>query len=379
MRIGVPRESKDHEFRAGLTPAGARELVAHRHVVLVQAGAGTRIGMTDEQYAAAGARIVPEAADLFAEAELVVKVKELQPHERRWLRPGHVLLAFLHLAADRAQAEALLASGAVAIAYETVTGPGGSLPLLAPMSEIAGRMAVHVGASLLEAPRGGRGVLLGGVPGVESGHVVVLGAGSAGRNAVQMAVGLGARVTVLNRGVPRLRELDALYGSRIATRSSNAQAVEEAVLGADLVIGAVLEPGAAAPRLVDRHTVARMRPGAVLVDIAIDQGGCFETSRPTSHSAPSYVHAGVLHYCVTNMPSAVARTSTLALTQATLPCVLKLADQGWRRALADDPHLRAGLNVREGEITCRPVAAALGYPAAAATPPCWTTPVPRSW
>jgi alanine dehydrogenase len=366
MRVGVPRESKDSEFRAGLTPAGARELVAHGHVVLVQAGAGSRIGMSDEHYAAAGARIVPDAADVFAEAELVVKVKELQPAERGWLRRGQVLFAYLHLAPDRAQAEALLASGAVAIAYETVTGPGGTLPLLAPMSEVAGRMAVHVGATLLEATHGGRGVLLGGVPGVEPAHVVVLGAGTAGRNAVQMAVGLGARVTVLNRGVQRLRELDALHGNRIATRSSNAAAIEEAVLGADLVIGAVLEPGAPAPRLVDRRTVARMRPGAVVVDVAIDQGGCFETSRPTSHSAPSYVHDGVLHYCVTNMPGAVARTSTLALSQATLPYVLELADQGWRRALEGNPHLRAGLNVREGEVTCRPVAEALGYPARAA-------------
>ena len=363
MRVGVPKESKDHEFRAGLTPAGTRELVGHGHVVLVQSGAGGAIGMSDEQYAAAGARIVPEATDVFVEADLVVKVKELQPHERGWLRRGQVLFAYLHLAPDRPQAEALLASGAVAIAYETVTGPGGSLPLLAPMSEVAGRMAVHVGASLLEKPHGGRGILLGGVPGVEPAHVVVLGAGSAGRNAVQMAVGLGARVTVLNRGVQRLRELDALHGNRITTRSSNAEAVEEAVLGADLVIGAVLEPGATAPRLVDRRTVARMRPGAVVVDIAIDQGGCFETSRPTSHSAPSYVHDGIVHYCVTNMPGAVARTSTLALTQATLPYVLKLADQGWRRALDGDPHLGAGLNVREGEITCPPVAEALGYPA----------------
>jgi len=362
MRVGVPRETKDHESRVGLTPAGARELVAHGHEVLVQAGAGRRIGMPDEQYTAAGARIVPEAAGLFAEADLVVKVKELQPNERGWLRAGQVLFTYLHLASDRAQTEALLASGATAIAYETVTGPGGTLPLLAPMSEVAGRMAVHVGASLLEAPHGGRGILLGGVPGVEPAQVVVLGAGTAGRNAVQMAVGLGAHVTVLNRGLQRLRELDALHGNRITTRSSNAQAVEEAVLAADLVIGAVLEAGARAPRMVDRRTVARMRPGAVVVDIAIDQGGCFETSRATSHSAPSYVDEGVLHYCVTNMPGAVARTSTLALTQATLPYVLKLADLGWERAIAADPHLRAGLNVRDGQITCRPVAEALGYP-----------------
>lgn len=360
MRVGVPRESKDHEARAGLTPAGARELVAHGHAVLVQAGLGSAIGMPDEQYAAAGARVVASAPEVFAEADLVVKVKELQPHERGWLRPGQVLFAYLHLAPDRAQAQALLDAGAVAIAYETVTGPDGSLPLLAPMSEIAGRMAVQVGASLLELPHGGRGVLLGGVPGVEAGHVVVLGAGSAGRNAVQVAVGLGARVTVINPGVQRLRELDALHGNRISTRRASAASIEEAVLCADLVIGAVLQPGAAAPRLVDRGTVARMRPGAVVVDVAIDQGGCFETSRPTSHSEPTYVESGVVHYCVTNMPAAVARTSTLALTQATLAFLLRLADLGWRRALQQDAHLRAGLNICEGEVVCRPVAESLG-------------------
>lgn len=360
MRVGIPKESKDHEARAGLTPAGARELVAHGHEVLVQAGLGSAIAMPDEQYASVGARVVASAPEVFAQADLVVKVKELQPHERGLLRPGQVLFAYLHLAPDRAQAQALLAAGAVAIAYETVTGPNGSLPLLAPMSEIAGRMSVQVGASLLELPHGGRGVLLGGVPGVEAGHVVVLGAGSVGRNAVQMAVGLGARVTVINPGVQRLRELDALHGNRIATRRASATSIEEAVLAADLVIGAVLQPGAAAPRLVDRRTVARMRPGAVVVDVAIDQGGCFETSHPTSHSAPTYVDAGVLHYCVTNMPAAVARTSTLALTQATLPFLLRLADLGWRRALQQDAHLRAGLNLCAGEVTCRAVAEALG-------------------
>jgi alanine dehydrogenase len=365
MRIGVPRESKVHECRAGMTPAGVRELAARGHAVLVQAGLGAAVGMEDAQYREAGARIVPTAEEVFAQAELVVKVKELQPPERAWLRPGQVLFAYLHLAADAQQAEALRASGAVAIAYETVTGPGGTLPLLAPMSEIAGRMAVHVGAACLELPRGGRGVLLGGVPGVASAHVVVLGGGTAGRNAVQMAVGLGARVTVLNRGVQRLRELDQLHGNRIVTRAAHAQAIEEAVLDADLVIGAVLQPGAAAPRLVRRATVERMKRGAVVVDIAIDQGGCFETSRPTTHAAPTYVEAGVVHYCVTNMPGAVARTATQALTQATLPFVLALADLGWERALASDPHLRAGLNVRRGEVTCPAVAQALGLPPAA--------------
>ncbi len=362
MRIGVPRESKDQEARAGMTPAGVRELVAQGHQVLVEAGLGNRIGMPDADYAAAGARVLDSAQAVFAQAELVVKVKEPQPHERGWLRRGQLLFAYLHLAPDPAQAEALLASGAVAIAYETVTGPGHALPLLAPMSEIAGRMAVQVGASLLELPHGGRGVLLGGVPGVERGQVVVLGAGTAGRNAVQMAVGLGAGVTVIDRDLAKLRELDARYGNRVATRAAGAQAIEQAVLAADLAIGAVLVPGAPAPRLVDRATVARMKPGAVVVDIAIDQGGCFETSRPTGHSAPTFVAEGVTHYCVTNMPGAVARTSTLALTQATLPYVLRLAGRGWRAALAADPHLRHGLNVCEGELTCQAVAEALGRP-----------------
>ena len=361
MRIGVPRESKDQEFRAGMTPAGVRELAARGHQVLVQSGLGERIGMPDGHYAAAGAHVAADAAEVFADAELIVKVKELQPHERSLLRAGQVLFAYLHLAPDRPQTEALLASGAVAIAYETVTGPQGSLPLLAPMSEVAGRMAMQVGASWLELPHGGRGVLLGGVPGVEPAHVVVLGAGTAGRQAVRIAVGMGARVTVINRGLPKLRELDAEYGNRIATRTATREAIEAAVLSADLVVGAVLEPGAPAPRLVDRATVARMQPGSVLVDIAIDQGGCFETSRPTSHSAPTYVEEGVLHYCVTNMPGAVARTSTLALTQATLPFVRALADHGWRGALARDPHLRAGLSICEGAVTCRAVADALGY------------------
>jgi alanine dehydrogenase len=294
--------------------------------------------------------------------DLIVKVKELQPAERGWLRPGQVLFAYLHLAPDRAQSEALLASGAVAIAYETVTGPGGALPLLAPMSEVAGRMAVQVGAACLEMPRGGRGVLLGGVPGVERGRVVVLGAGHVGANAVRMAVGLGAEVTVLARGPERLRRLDELHGNRIATRIAGLAAIEEAVTQADLVIGAVLQPGAAAPKLVDRATVARMKRGAVVVDVAIDQGGCFATSRPTSHSEPTFVEEGVVHYCVTNMPGAVARTATLALTQVTLPHVLALADEGWRAAVARDAHLRAGLNVVEGAVTCRPAAEALGLP-----------------
>lgn len=361
MLIGVPKETKAHEYRAGLTPAGTRELVARGHAVVVQAGLGAAIDLTDEQYLAAGARVVPSAAELFAQAELIVKVKELQPDERSMMRAGQVLFAYLHLAADPRQTSALVESGCIAIAYETVTDPDGALPLLAPMSEVAGRMSVQVGAAHLELPRGGRGVLLGGVPGVEPARVVVLGAGVVGRNAVQMAVGAGARVTVLNRGVDRLRRLDALYGNRIVTRTAGAQAVEEAVLSADLVIGAVLLPGAAAPTLVHGDTVSRMKRGAVVVDVAIDQGGCFATSRPTSHIAPTYVEHGVVHYCVTNMPGAVARTSTFALTQATLPFVLALADQGWREAVTRDPHLRRGLNVCRGEVTCKAVADVLGY------------------
>lgn len=360
MLIGVPRESKDQEQRVGVTPAGARELTARGHRVVVQRGAGAAIGMPDDDYAAAGATLADTAAEVFAQAELVVKVKELQPAERPWLRPGQVLFAYLHLAPDREQAQALLDSGGIAIAYETVTAGGGTLPLLTPMSEVAGRMAVQVGASYLEMPHGGRGVLLGGVPGVDRGRVVVLGSGTVARNAVQMAVGLGAEVTVLGRNLEQLRLLDGRYGNRIATRVSGLQAIEESVATADLVIGAVLVPGAAAPRLVHRATVGRMRPGSVIVDVAIDQGGCFETSRPTSHSHPTFVEHGVVHYCVTNMPGAVARTSTLALTQATLPFVLAIADQGWSAAVARDPHLRAGLNVCRGEVTARAVADALG-------------------
>ena len=362
MRIGIPKEIKNHEYRAGLTPAGVRELVAHGHAVQVQAGLGAAIGLPDEHYRAAGASVLGSADEVFAQAELLVKVKEPQPEETARLREGQVLFTYLHLAPDRRQAEALMRSRAVAIAYETVTGPGGRLPLLVPMSEVAGRMSIHVGASLLELPRGGRGVLLGGVPGVAPAQVVILGAGTVGSNAVQMAVGLGARVIVVDRSAERLRELDALYGNRIETLVANAQVVEEAVLGADLVIGSVLIPGAAAPRLVDRATVARMKPGSVLVDVAIDQGGCFETSRPTTHADPTYVEEGVIHYCVTNMPGAVARTATFALANATLPHVLALADKGWRRAIAEDEHLRQGLNVWQGEITHRAVADALGLP-----------------
>ncbi len=350
MRIGVPKEIKNHEYRVGLTPASVRELTSRGHKVLVQSGAGTAIGMGDDAYQAAGAALAPDAASVFAQADLIVKVKEPQPSEFPLLRAGQVLFTYLHLAPEPTLTAALLHSRVVGIAYETVTGPGGTLPLLAPMSEVAGRMAVQVGAHYLEKSQGGMGVLLGGVPGVAPAHVVVLGAGSVGASAVRMATGLGARVIVLNRGLERLRELDALYGNRISTLAASAQNVEDAVLDADLVVGAVLVPGAKAPRLVSRQQVSHMKAGSVVVDVAIDQGGCFATSRPTTHLAPTFVVDGVVHYCVTNMPGNVAQTSTYALNNATLPFVLALADKGWQQALQDDPHLRNGLNVAEGQI-----------------------------
>lgn len=350
MRIGVPKEIKNHEYRVGLTPASVRELTSRGHQVLVQSGAGTAIGLGDDAYQAAGAALAPDAASVFAQADLIVKVKEPQPSEFPLLRAGQVLFTYLHLAPDPKLTAALLHSRVVGIAYETVTGPGGTLPLLAPMSEVAGRMAVQVGAHYLEKSQGGMGLLLGGVPGVAPAHVVVLGAGSVGASAVRMATGLGARVTVLNRGLERLRELDALYGNRISTLAASAQNVEDAVLDADLVVGAVLVPGAKAPRLVSRQQVGHMKAGSVVVDVAIDQGGCFATSRPTTHLAPTFVVDGVVHYCVTNMPGNVAQTSTFALNNATLFFVLALADKGWQRALQDDPHLRNGLNVAEGQI-----------------------------
>jgi alanine dehydrogenase len=362
MRIGVPKEIKTHEYRAGLTPPSVRELVAHGHEVLVQSGTGAGIGSDDAQYAAAGARVVASAQEVFAQAELVVKVKEPQPQEIAMLRRGQLLFTYLHLAPDRAQTQGLLASGCTAIAYETITDAQGRLPLLAPMSEVAGRMAVQVGAVALQKAQGGRGVLLGGVPGVAPGHVVVLGGGVVGTHAAKMAVGLGAEVTVLDRSLPRLRELDDLFGGRVRLLFASAHEVEEAALAADLVVGAVLVPGAAAPRLLSRAQVARMRPGSVIVDVAIDQGGCFETSRPTTHADPTFVVDGVVHYCVANMPGAVARTSTWALNNATLPFTLALAGKGWRRACADDPHLRNGLNVHDGRITCEPVARSLDLP-----------------
>jgi alanine dehydrogenase len=362
MLIGVPKEIKNHEYRVGLTPASVRELVAHGHQVIVQTSAGAAIGLTDEQYQAAGAQMVAAAADIFARAEMIVKVKEPQPAECRMLRAGQVLYTYLHLAPDPQQTKALVESGAVCIAYETITGPGGGLPLLAPMSEVAGRMAVQAGAHYLEIAHGGRGLLLGGVPGVAPGHVAVIGAGVVGTNAVQMAVGLGARVTVLDKNVDRLRQLDLVFGNRINTAYSNAHSIEEAVLDADLVVGGVLVPGAAAPKLVTRAHVARMKKGAVMVDVAIDQGGCFETSHPTTHADPVYLVDGVVHYCVANMPGGVARTSTFALNNATIGHAIALANKGWKAAMKDDVHLRRGLNVCQGKVTYEAVAQALGYP-----------------
>ena len=362
MRIGCPKEIKNHEYRVGLTPASVLELSRQGHEVLVQAGAGAAIGLADEQYRAAGASLVPDAATVFAEAEMIVKVKEPQPEECARLRPEQILYTYLHLAPDPAQTAALIRSGAICIAYETITGPGGGLPLLAPMSEVAGRMAIQAGAAHLEKSKGGMGVLLGGVPGVAPAQVAIIGAGVVGSHALQMAVGLGARVTVLDKNVDRLRQLDLVYGNRIATQYSSAQALEEEVLAADLVIGGVLIPGAAAPKLVTRGMVSRMKPGAVLVDVAIDQGGCFETSRPTTHAEPTFVVDGVVHYCVANMPGAVARTSTFALNNATIAHALALAGKGWRQALKDDVHLRAGLNVAQGQVTYEAVARALSHP-----------------
>jgi alanine dehydrogenase len=359
MRVGVPKEIKVHEYRVGLTPASVRELTARGHAVLVQSGAGAGIGADDAAYRLAGARIAADAAEVFAQADMIVKVKEPQPAERKMLRAGQVLFTYLHLAPDPAQTRDLLASGAICIAYETVTGAGGGLPLLAPMSEVAGRLAVQAGARCLEKAAGGKGVLLGGVAGVAAGRIVILGAGMVGTNAAQMAVGTGAQVVVIDRSIDALRRIDALFNGRVATVFSNAENIEREVLAADLVISGVLIPGAAAPKLITRAMLPRMAPGSVIVDVAIDQGGSVETSRATTHADPTYVIDGVVHYMVANMPGAVPRTSTHALNNATLPFTLALADKGWRRALADDPHLKAGLNVAEGKLTCEAVARSL--------------------
>jgi len=359
MLIGVPKEIKNHEYRVGLTPGSVRELAGHGHQIIVQKQAGAAIGLSDEQYVAAGAELVDDPSEVFARTELIVKVKEPQPDECRRLRPGQILFTYLHLAPDPRQTEALIASGVTAIAYETVTSSSGGLPLLAPMSEVAGRMSIQAGAACLEKSRGGAGVLLGGVPGVAPGTVSILGGGVVGYNAALIAVGFGADVTVLDRSLDRLRWLDRGFGNRIRTLHATAENIEASVVAADLVIGAVLVPGAATPHLVRRDQLARMRPGSVLVDVAIDQGGCFETSRPTTHADPTYVVDGIVHYCVANMPGAVARTSTFALNNATLPYVEALADKGLLRALLDDPNLRNGLNIHQGQVTCTAVAEAL--------------------
>lgn len=362
MLVGVPKEIKTLEFRVGLTPASVRELVAHGHQALVESRAGFEIGLDDDLYRAAGAEIVDSAAEIFARAGMIVKVKEPQAPEIAMLREGQILFTYLHLAPDPGQTRGLLESGAIAIAYETVTDSRGGLPLLAPMSEVAGRMAIQAGAHCLEMNQGGRGMLLGGVPGVPAAKVTILGGGVVGTNAARMAMGMEAHVTVLDKSIRRLQELDFQFGSKLNTVFSTVDALEEHVLSADLVVGAVLVPGAAAPKLVSREMVARMRRGAVLVDVAIDQGGCFATSRPTTHAEPIYTVDGVVHYCVANMPGAVARTSTFALNNVTLPFALALADKGYKAALEADPHLRAGLNVHRGSLTYEAVAHDLGVP-----------------
>lgn len=361
MIVGVPTEVKDSETRVAITPEGCRALVSGGHQVLVQAGAGAATGFADDAYLAAGATIAPDAAAVFAGAEMIVKVKEPQATEWALLRPGQVLFTYLHLAAEPTMTRALLERDVIGIAYETISPDGRSLPLLRPMSEIAGRFAVQAGSRCLEHLSGGRGTLLPGVPGVAPGEVVVVGGGTAGTQAARMAVGYGARVTILEVDPDRVRQLDDLLTGRAAVLLSNPETVGAALQTADLVIGAVLVPGARAPRVISRQQLATMAPGTALVDIAIDQGGCAQTSRPTSHAQPTYLEAGVVHYCVTNMPAAVGRTATLALTRATLPYVLKLA-QGWRQAMEDDPALLRGLNICRGRITHTAVAAALGCP-----------------
>ncbi len=360
MLIGVPKEIKTHEYRVGMTPASVREAVHHGHQVVVEGGAGVAISLDDDDYRAVGAEIVDSADEVFARAEMVVKVKEPQAPELAMLREGQVLFTYLHLAPDPEQTKGLMASGCVAIAYETVTDERGGLPLLAPMSEVAGRMAIQAGAHCLEMEQRGRGMLLGGVPGVAAARVVILGGGVVGTNAARMAMGLEARVTVIDRSLPRLYELDLQFGPKLNTIFSTVDSIEAHVLGADLVVGAVLVAGAAAPKLVSAEMVPKMQRGSVLVDVSIDQGGCFETSRPTTHADPTYVLDGVVHYCVANMPGAVARTSTFALNNATLPFAMALADKGYKAALRDDPHLMAGLNVCHGRITHPAVAEALG-------------------
>jgi alanine dehydrogenase len=361
LKIGVPKEIKNHEYRVGLTPTSVRELARHGHSVLVETTAGDGIGFSDDQYVAAGAQIAPNAASVFSASDMIVKVKEPQPQECKMLRKGQVLFTYLHLAPDPEQAKGLMDSGCTAIAYETVTDARGGLPLLAPMSDVAGRMSVQAGAHYLEKGQGGSGVLIGGVPGVSPGKVVIIGGGVVGTGAARVAVGMGAQVTVIDRSLHRLNELDQLFDGRIQTAASTLDVLESEVTSADMVIGAVLVVGAAAPKLVTADMVKKMRKGSVMVDVAIDQGGCFATSRPTTHDKPVYVVDDVIHYCVTNMPGGVARTSAVALNNATLPFVISLANKGALQAMRDDIHLRAGLNVHEGVITHEAVARDLGF------------------
>ena len=361
MLIGVPKEIKNHEYRVGLTPVSVREITTHGHKVIVETGAGDGIGCSDADYIAAGAEIIGTASEIFATAEMVVKVKEPQKVEYEQLRDGQLLFTYLHLAPDPDQTAGLVKSGVTAIAYETVTDRNGGLPLLAPMSEVAGRMAPQVGAAALQKANGGRGMLLGGVPGVAPAKVVVIGGGVVGTNAARIAAGMGADVTILDRNIKRLTYLDDLFGPRIKTQYATIDDTEALVYEADMVVGAVLIPGAAAPKLIHRDQLSKMKPGSVIVDVAIDQGGCFETSKATTHADPTYIVDDVVHYCVANMPGAVARTSTFALNNATLPFTLALADKGWKKACQDDPHLAAGLNVHAGQITYKAVADALGY------------------
>ncbi|MFN9478974.1 MAG: alanine dehydrogenase [Betaproteobacteria bacterium] len=362
MHIGVPKEVKVHEYRVGLTLSSVRERVAHGHSVLVQTGAGAGIGAADDDYRRAGASIAPDATEVFARAEMIVKVKEPQAAERKLLREGQLLFTYLHLAPDPEQTKELLESGAICVAYETVTAPGGGLPLLAPMSEVAGRLSIQAGAHCLEKSAGGMGVLLGGVAGVPPARIVILGAGVVGTNAAQMAVGTGAQVVVIDKSTDALRRIDAMFNGRAMTVFSNRDNVEREVAAADLVVSGVLIPGAAAPKLVTRELLGKMKRGSVIVDVAIDQGGSCETSRPTTHAEPTYAVDGVVHYMVANMPGAVPRTSTYALNNATLPFALQLADKGWRKALADNPHLKEGLNVAAGRLTYKAVAKALDLP-----------------
>ena len=367
MQLGVPKEIKAQEFRVGMTPAGVRELVSAGHTVLIESRAGDAIGLTDDLYRTAGASVVDTAEQVFAESDMIVKVKEPQPHECRQLRPEQLLFTYLHLAADPLQAELLMNSGATCIAYETITSPQGGLPLLAPMSLVAGRLSVQAGSHQMEIHQGGNGTLLGGVPGVAPGKVLVLGGGVVGSSAIRVALGMGAEVTVLDRSVSRLGELDEQYRGQLRTVYSTAEAVEEHACEADLIIGAVLIPGASAPKLITAEMLADFKPGTVMVDVAIDQGGCFETSRPTTHADPTYVVDGVVHYCVANMPGAVARTATMALTNATLPYVMRLANEQVDSLLAGDKHFAAGLNVADGKLVHPAVAEALSSEFSAVT------------